>query len=360
MQRIGSPSVYGKVYKACVNVGVNTNDYKRLKSKKKCLRICDSKIREIKERCSKYNRYKYRGIFYVAIKIQILNTQESSTYKLARKRKILPWNDLENNNYPLWREIYANRMMVLLLKYNVVPTVSLMFEPYLCNACNAKRHPCIIIINELSKGDLHHWLMKKRNDIEILSAFFQIFVTLFAIQLNYKMVHNDLHWGNVLYTPVDDEIWTFKLKSTRNKPIATFDIPTNGYLFKLADFGRVDMAFFPLTYQKMYFTDAYRILFSLYNLKNTDIEKPSKAIQKWASAVSNLILINMNKTKYPSINQFGGWIKLIFSPEYLRYFGLPTFEKYSILKAGNRKDKAKTTWNVRRDLRINRWIRNNL
>ena len=55
------------------------------------------------------------------------------------------------------------------------------------------------------------------------------------MQLN-KVVHNDLYPKNILYTRVPNEYWKYDI--IIGGQTTSFILPTNGYLFKICDFGK--------------------------------------------------------------------------------------------------------------------------
>ena len=65
------------------------------------------------------------------------------------------------------------------------------------------------------------------------------------MQLN-GVVHNDLHPKNILYTKVPDEKWKYSIEI--GDQTTSFIIPTNGYLFKICDFGKSSINSKPFYY----------------------------------------------------------------------------------------------------------------
>jgi len=148
------------------------------------------------------------------------------------------------NNSFVWRELYYLKLCNLLVKNNICPHLPLVYDYYLCNHCVfdnknlLKNYPnsknCALIINELADGDLKTLLTKEKlpvDDIQII--YFQIYIALYCINKYFKMQHQDLHWGNVLYHKIP--------KGGYIKYIIQGEeilIPNRGYLIVLWDFER--------------------------------------------------------------------------------------------------------------------------
>ena len=70
------------------------------------------------------------------------------------------------------------------------------------------------------------------NDDQIISALFQVIMTLIAYQKAYYFTHNDLHTNNIVYISTTKE-W-IEYEFARKK----YKVPTYGRIFKIIDFGR--------------------------------------------------------------------------------------------------------------------------
>ena len=70
------------------------------------------------------------------------------------------------------------------------------------------------------------------NDDQIISALFQVIMTLIAYQKAYYFTHNDLHTNNIVYISTKKEWIEYEFTGKKYK------VPTYGRIFKIIDFGR--------------------------------------------------------------------------------------------------------------------------
>ena len=70
------------------------------------------------------------------------------------------------------------------------------------------------------------------NDDQIISALFQVIMTLIAYQKAYYFTHNDLHTNNIVYISTKKEWIEYEFAGKKYK------VPTHGRIFKIIDFGR--------------------------------------------------------------------------------------------------------------------------
>ena len=70
------------------------------------------------------------------------------------------------------------------------------------------------------------------NDTQIISALFQIIMTLIAYQKAYYFTHNDLHTNNIVFISTKKEFIYYEYNGKKYK------VPTYGKIFKIIDFGR--------------------------------------------------------------------------------------------------------------------------
>lgn len=114
---------------------------------------------------------------------------------------------------------------------------------------------CIVVLSELAKGDLRTWIQNGKHKVpDFLSMMGQLFMALWVL-MQEDVVHNDLHWGNLLYheTPQLKGKWmTYHMGDSK------IQIRNQGVLWVLWDFGKMRrVASSPL---EVIHTDAYRIL----------------------------------------------------------------------------------------------------
>lgn len=99
----------------------------------------------------------------------------------------------------------------------------------------------VLIFNEVSSFDFNHLmetdpLFVLRKEF-ILPTIFQILHGLAALNKNHGIIHFDLHLSNVLVTKVDiteKKYWHYRVGKT------DYYIPSQGYIFKIWDFGRAN------------------------------------------------------------------------------------------------------------------------
>jgi hypothetical protein len=86
------------------------------------------------------------------------------------------------------------------------PHFPLLYTHFKCDTCsyinpklkNAPRQ-CSILVAELFSMDLKNWLLeKRRSDLEMRVAIWQIMCGISTFHMKMGYAHNDLHWGNVL------------------------------------------------------------------------------------------------------------------------------------------------------------------
>jgi hypothetical protein len=92
--------------------------------------------------------------------------------------------------------------------------------------------PVQLIALEHCKDTLDSLLMETVPPEEIVSALFQVIMTLIMYQNVYQFTHNDLHTNNIMYVETSEPYLYYNYKGINYK------VPTYGKLFKLIDFGR--------------------------------------------------------------------------------------------------------------------------
>lgn len=179
------------------------------------------------------------------------DTNMYATKKIILKDEDLPF--LENHFHKdaltreSWAEICSLELCKFMLGNKITPNVPLYYKYFICNSCKfsnpqlLKRYnstlddvPCVHLISEFAEnGDVKSWCLEKvRNKDEWNSMFFQVFNALYAFQKYFDLVHNDLHWGNVLVKKVpENSVIHYTINGNK------FIIPTYGNLFLLWDFG---------------------------------------------------------------------------------------------------------------------------
>ena len=168
--------------------------------------------------------------------------------------KIIPlsYNDRMNiydTRYQVWRELKTLDLVSDLVYRRIIPNMPLVYSHYVCNFCQYENENiigknnkmCLLILNELSDIDLKHWIIEiskkklKTEELENIwyNVFFQIWAAIFCIQKHYQLIHNDLHWSNILVDYIDTKgYWIYIIDNIK------YYVPNKGFLLKLWDFGK--------------------------------------------------------------------------------------------------------------------------
>ena len=101
------------------------------------------------------------------------------------------------------------------------------------------KFPVQMIAIESCKETLDNLLENSENleDIHIISALFQVIITLLIYRLKYNFNHNDLHTNNIMFVNTDREFLYYKYQDNY------FKVPTFGKIYKIIDFGRATFKF---------------------------------------------------------------------------------------------------------------------
>lgn len=192
---------------------------------------------------------KYSDVF--KLNINIKNSLNISPL-IVIKSIPLTYKDRENMydpTYPVWRELKILKILTNLSKKRVLPNLPIIYNYYICNSCkyenpNLKKITdkiCLLVLSEYNKYDFRTWLIHisaQNYDNSTLSniwynSIFQLLSTLYLLYKQFKLVHLDLHWGNIL-------VQTHKAGGYRTYIIdgISYYIPNLGFTLKLWDFGK--------------------------------------------------------------------------------------------------------------------------
>lgn len=95
---------------------------------------------------------------------------------------------------------------------------------------------CVMVFNELANGDLREWKKDLHSSDEWKSCMFQVLCGLSAIEETMLMMHGDMHYGNMLYTNIEEGgCWHYRFIEGEN--IYDYYPPNAGQVWKLWDFG---------------------------------------------------------------------------------------------------------------------------
>lgn len=144
----------------------------------------------------------------------------------------------------IWIELYFLQRCNELVRSGVCPGFSLIFsyciqKTQFQNPRLKERNGChgIWISMELANGDLKQWSRTRRNNQQWKSCMFQILFAVMMLQKKIKIIHNDLHWGNILvYHPSDTCKKGFLCYIYKKHK---YYVPFHGDIFTISDFGFV-------------------------------------------------------------------------------------------------------------------------
>ena len=275
---------------------------------------------------------KYGDVYKLSVPISNINIDISiKIVPLSYQSKV----NIYNTKYPIWREIKALELVSNLIKKRICPNVPLLYDFYICNYCNyenpeidnQKNKTCVLILNELSDTDLRRWiLLKSKQTLNVnyivnmwYNLFFQIFSGLYSIFKYYQLIHNDLHWGNILVSNhKKGGYWIYEINKIK------FYIPNLGFIMKLWDFGKSNSPiYFKNTKTDIHVYDTNNTHTYRYDWINSDVEKITHIVE-W---IQNTYLIT-NKDIIPhSIIQFIHKIRQNKEFDILKIF-LKNFRRY--------------------------------
>lgn len=127
------------------------------------------------------------------------------------------------------------------------PHFPLVYHQRICGKCpfdkdapakpgDASKPRCIVAVSELAAGDLKAWMAKgPRSPAAFASLVAQIVMALYELEL-HGALHNDLHWGNLLYLETNGlkGKWiTYKIGQW------LIEVRNEGFLWLLWDFGKM-------------------------------------------------------------------------------------------------------------------------
>lgn len=146
--------------------------------------------------------------------------------------------------FSTWRELTSLRWINQLVKQKISPNFFVLYSFKILEDCSKyfiekKSYGCIVLFLEKADGTLYEWIKQSIDRKEKitsplwLSALFQIFSGIYAVQHKYGLIHRDLHWKNILYKKVEPRgHWIYYLKKI------PYYVPCLGYRFGICDFGK--------------------------------------------------------------------------------------------------------------------------
>jgi hypothetical protein len=263
LQKIGSPSYYGTIYTACYPIMKKTVQkihYFFLKKKTQTW-VCNDHS------------------------IQIAVKQIPITSKFYHQLKTKNLIDLIHTS-KIATEIYILQFCSILVQNKISPNIPLFFDYYFC-----KDPLNLYLIQELASGDLKQWAQEASYPLHYwISLYLQIFIALYTLQIYGDIIHNDLHWGNILYQVLKPGgKWVYQL--TKKDIIYVHNF---GNLFLLCDFGESKIikdhpfSFFESDYYRILHTPLW--LYDHYNiLVKDDVANLIKIIIECGQSSPNVL-----------------------------------------------------------------------
>lgn len=177
--------------------------------------------------------------FQAVLKKIPLDSQALKYFKYRNSSSVL-------NYFSPYAETYILKLTNLLVKNDITPHIPYSLKPLTCakdckfvneeilkEYSHSGINGCELLVVEIEDGTLDELYEKKvLINLEILVAFFQIFMGIYCIRKYFDIEHYDLHAGNVLYKkiPKGGKI-CYKIGKK------TISIPNIGYVFMIWDFG---------------------------------------------------------------------------------------------------------------------------
>jgi hypothetical protein len=216
LERIGSPSLYGQVFKACFR-GSCSYVFKKIRLNKDDIDILY------------YYYCQDRGI------------KDCDRNKIDRNEVIKYHDDFRVMRQSIWTELLVLNLCNILLDQEICFNLPRTYGYYFCNNCDflnddkkVVKYPCTLLVTELADEDLYSWLKTERATLELNVMFFQIFAGLYSLRKYFNIIHNDLHAGNILVKKIPKnkgEYMTYTIDGV------DYHIPNIGYIFIIWDFG---------------------------------------------------------------------------------------------------------------------------
>ena len=150
-----------------------------------------------------------------------------------------------------------NNLTDNLVKTQKTKHFPLIYSSHICEKKDKNNKKSLVSVNELCNGDLKMLLDDKSfystSEKTSSNIFFQIFISIATFQEYTNSVHNDCHYGNILYQ-VNTEEGYYKYQYNGNE----FYLESCPYNMMLYDFGLTHNL--QLFYDSTFFNDFYRIL----------------------------------------------------------------------------------------------------
>lgn len=207
----------------------------------------------------------------------------------------IPLNRLvEEKTYTIWREVFIHKLLndVVLNRYS--PHFPLFYGHYFSfdrEPFAKSDRPHLILLQERMSEDLKTWALgKERTPKQWMDCFLQLFFAIWTMKTYIGITHTDLHWGNVLVTPLEKPLtWTYEIQGKH------YCLTRQDFLFTICDFGFCQFFF------EDELKDFRRIPFHIFKWMEKDVPP---VVQTFLDTISPFKHTNLKEMLEGGISQF--------------------------------------------------------
>ena len=214
------------------------------------------------------------GGFSINYKKQISLNNNIFNYALKiQKTKHFIIKEKFNTKFNLWREYDILSKCTKLVLNKVTCNLPMIYDLQIC-----EKEDKVIFYNELANGSFINWIYLEHSEEEWESFLFQFWMGMFVLQKHFKIIHNDLRFGNVLYHETNKATYKYVINDKE------YYLQNCGYNFVIWDFGgakfvtdnEVDKKKLDYSTDLHFFHDAYnrlRVLMLLNKYTEEELER---------------------------------------------------------------------------------------
>lgn len=173
-----------------------------------------------------------KGGFSINWKKQIILNDNKFSYalKIQCVKSYIIQNKYDTK-YNLWREYDILAKCTNLVLNKVCCNLPLLYDHKIC-----ERENKVVFYNELANGSFIDWIFIDHTEEEWEAFLFQLWLGMYVLQKQLKLVHNDLRFGNVLYHETNNVTNKYVINNKE------YYMPNYGYTFVIWDFGGAKLA----------------------------------------------------------------------------------------------------------------------
>jgi serine/threonine protein kinase len=188
------------------------------------------------------------------------------------------------------------------------------------------------LILEYADGDCSK-LFQKEFKFDILWSFLcQSLIGLLSLHKILKVFHRDLHFGNVLYKKINENIvFSYEINGKQ------YLVPTFGYLFMISDFGKsAEIDYIEKTEKKHYINASTVRDIEIFSLAfdKTIIKSISKAHNETFSEFKKIFTVGNQQVIQKMINSDISIRDIILKTDYFKKITFPIFNNGELIKSG--------------------------